>query len=241
VRRGHFGVLFIVNNVFFNAVILTKNNRQMQINSKKILYLTDRLFIAKGNFKEAYIHPDDNSLCVKVFYGSEHRIRSAFSREKRYMDILQKRNIPRHILPEYHGAITTSRGIALVYELIRDYDGHISQNIYDYAFSEDFLADNFSMIVRLINKFKQDVLLYELVPTVFGLDNILYRRLNAREGNLVIIDDLGSGRLVPLEFYFTFFAQAKIKRKWRDFMRKMKERHDTPLLRKLSEEITGLD
>ncbi len=47
--------------------------------------------------------------------------------------------------------------------------------------------------------------------------NIVFRKLDDAEGELVLIDSVGNSDLLPLCDYSAFFARRKILRKWRRF------------------------
>jgi hypothetical protein len=43
--------------------------------------------------------------------------------------------------------------------------------------------------------------------------NLLYKKLNEKSGEIVLIDDIGPSELIPVGLYSSFFAKKKIRRK----------------------------
>jgi hypothetical protein len=52
------------------------------------------------------------------------------------------------------------------------------------------------------------------------------------------IDDIGSAALIPIEYYFTFAARARINRKWEKFVKYLAEICTNPLAQKLIKQIS---
>jgi GTP cyclohydrolase II len=95
-----------------------------------MLILKDEDFIAKGNERACYLHPDDNNKTIKVTYENNIRKKSKQSeKEIKYYKELQSRGIKnwKH-LPEYFGEVKTNKGDGFVLELVKDYDGEVSKS-----------------------------------------------------------------------------------------------------------------
>ena len=95
------------------------------------LTLTADLLIGAGGHKKVYVHPQDESLCVKVLhYGAEDK---DWQKELRYRRSREKRSLTSTLLTEYYGACPlTGGGIGYVFERIRDFDGHDSLTFQDH-------------------------------------------------------------------------------------------------------------
>lgn len=61
------------------------------------------------------------------------------------------------------------------------------------------------------------MLAWKIVTMTIKAKNILYQKLNQREGRLVIIDNIGHSDFIPVCDYIDFMAERKIRRKWRRF------------------------
>jgi predicted Ser/Thr protein kinase len=208
---------------------------------KQYLILSEEKFIGKGIQKRCYIHPDDNSLCVKIVYNSKKQPTIVNpSIEAKYNEKLKDRNIP--ILPKYYGKVSTDFGEGYVYELVKDDDGAnpaISLSLHDYISSDLLLKENFDQLVDGLKRFKADMLFYEVVTTVLYPGNILCKKTNGGFGRFIIIDDIGSAALIPIEYYFTFAAHARINRKWKRLIEYIKTHYKNEMIDKLIKQISS--
>ena len=68
-------------------------------------------------------------------------------------------------------------------------------------------------------------------------ENIIFQRTAENNYRVRIINDMGSSVLIPLEYYFTYFARTKILRRWIKFLEVLKTNYNSPLIDKLIEKI----
>jgi len=99
------------------------------------LILPADLLLAIGNNRRCYYHPDDRNLCVKVVHPDIGE--KVNNREKKYYQLLQKRDISWDRLARYQGAVATDQGEGLVFDVVRDYDGSIAKTVDHYLKLED--------------------------------------------------------------------------------------------------------
>jgi len=181
---------------------------------KKLINLDPSYIIAKGYHRECYVHPENENLCIKivVFGGLKES-----KREQKYYRLLQKRNIPWEILPEFHGVVETNLGSGAVFDLIRDYDGNVSKIMEHYLTSgdkPDTCDPNLSAAIDLL---KTSLYQHNIITMTLKPKNIVYKKISPEKGRLVIVDNIGTSDFIPLCNYNTFFARRKISRKWRRF------------------------
>ena len=183
---------------------------------------------ARGGNRLCYVHPEHQSLCVKVR-------RPDFSLEQRR----RKKGFPKTLLPlshfddnreEYgvmtlldrmfgealyrhvsrcHGFVSTDMGDGLVSELIRNEDGTIAETLKKYIWDHGFDAASQSAVERLCDHWvslaipSRDLLLHNIVVQCKG-DAIV---------RLVVVDGLGSSGLFPFHRLPLSLRQRKVKRK----------------------------
>ncbi len=177
------------------------------------LFLSEKDFLGKGACKIVYCHPEDISKCVKLSLGSSQDRDTRD--ELRYRKICRK-NVERStLLTKYYGTVETNFGTGYVYELVRDYDGTVSETF------ESFLSreKNISKIYELLQKFKNKLFEEPIVTRTLSPVNILIQHVSEKETQIRIVDDIGMGHvLIPFPYFSLTLAQSRKKNKWREFM-----------------------
>ena len=205
--------------------------------NKKTLILNEDDFVGNGRHKRCYRLSFDPKKCVKLPYSSDGK--KDLDREIAYLKILRTRNKDYSILPKYFGAITTNLGIGHIYEFIQNYDGTPSKTLEDYLYDQSLLESHLSNIIFHLKKLK--ITLYENEIITMGIfpENIIIEQLseNADDIKLRVINDMGSAALIPIEYYFSYFAKKKISKRWLKFINTLKIRYDFPIVHKLADNI----
>ena len=179
-----------------------------------MLTLEPSQLIGRGLRRECYFHPEDENKCVKVVVAGDHK---ETVREQSYYRLLEKRGISWKMLARFYGNVETNRGPGAVFELVRDYNGNISRTL-EYYFSAVDAADlSYQMLSRELPLLRQYLLQWKIVTMSIKPDNIAFKKVNASEGNLVVIDNIGNSDFIPICNYVDFMAVRKIRRKWRHF------------------------
>jgi len=182
--------------------------------------------IGTGVERDAYIHPSDPGKCIKV---CKKKKCLQTEREVAYLRGLQRRKDFSWIhLPRFFETILTNKGLCMVVELVRDYDGQISKNLSHYlsaGLSIDHFRSELSQLKAYLLKY------YVIFNYDMSADNLLYQGLDKKEGRLMIIDGLGDTVFIPLLNYFKGHVRKKILRRWERFEKKL-NKHNTILDRK---------
>ncbi|MFI2809708.1 MULTISPECIES: YrbL family protein [Microbulbifer] len=184
---------------------------------------------ARGGNRLCFVHPDDDSLCIKVrrpdFTLADRRRKKGFPKnlkplsafddnreEWRVMASLQKRygDLVFHHVSRCFGFVDTDMGRGLVSELIRDGSGAISQTLKKVIWDEAF-TDECRTAVEELSRFWEG----NLVPSRhLLLHNIVVQRdIQGCIERLVVIDGLGSAGLLPMSIFPRVFQRNKIKKK----------------------------
>ena len=194
-----------------------------------MLTLAGREPFAIGGTRRCFVHPDDESLCVKVLRPDRtpsarlagargwRRLKGLRGFDDQRKEVKAYRQLPRsridwtHV-PRYHGTVPTDQGIGVVTELHRNWDGGLPLNL------EQLVPDGMTdALDAAINEFKAWLrrtlfLSRDLLP-----HNIIAVAVDPQRYRLVIVDGIGNSELVPLSNWFATCARRKVERKIRKF------------------------
>ncbi|MDO4178968.1 MAG: YrbL family protein [Phascolarctobacterium sp.] len=178
-----------------------------------MITLTEDLRIGKGVEKIAYFHPSDPNICVKIIYSKAKEAAKVIARELQMSTKIQESHPEVKGLSLFYGTEETNFGLGYKYELIRDYDGVMSQTLEEYLESFDAADENeLAKLKDALETLRERMLDFGIIPMAMYPRNIMVRKLSPDDFELVIIDDIGSAVLIPLEYYFKLVADKRIKR-----------------------------
>ena len=193
------------------------------------LVLTDHNPFAQGGNRLCFVHPEDSLRCIKVrrpdFTLEDRRREKGFPKNLKplssFDDNREEFLVMEQLMRIYgeqvfqhisrcFGFIDTNLGQGLVSELIRDYDGAISQTLKKYLWDQGLTEDCQTAINALCRFWEQEV-----IPSRdLLLHNIVVQRSQAgRIKRLVVIDGLGSPGLVPFHWLPRTQRKKKVARK----------------------------
>ena len=183
-----------------------------------MLILKDEDFVGKGNERACYIHPEDKNKAVKITYENNNRKKSKQTKiEVAYYKKLIKRGLNnwKH-LPKFYGEVTTDKGKGFVVEIIRDYDGKISN-----TFAHYIKENGIETYAKEIESYKKYFLDNKIIFN-FGMmpKNILLRKNSETDFDLVLIDGLGDVSHLTIQNVIPYFARRRINSRWRKFEKK---------------------
>ena len=153
--------------------------------------ITDELYLDEGTSRKVYIHPLDNTKCIKIAKKNGKRY-SVFWNENMMnyrFHLLYK--ISKSIV-KYYGTINTNLGIGLVFELVKDYDKNISRTLEYYNNNTSFFK-NPERLIELNNKIidlKKDVVNVNSKADSDYYDglNIIVKKLSKDKFDIICID-----------------------------------------------------
>lgn len=187
-----------------------------------MISLKEGTLVGTGTNRACYVHPENPDKCIKVTISEDHK---ESWRETRYFQLLQKRSISWNMLVHFYGIVDTDLGKGMICDLPRDFNGDISKTVQYYI---DHPHD-----IKINNLFKMmdDLRAYLLHNLIIVKDlnflNLLYHRINEKEGNIIIIDGIGNNDFIPFATYIAPLTRKKILRRWHNFEaawpRKVKE------------------
>lgn len=198
---------------------------------KKVLNLSEDLFYGAGRHKKCYLHPENENLCIKIAYNRGGQ--TDLLREIDYIKVLKRRNKNYDILPQYYGEIETNLGHGYLFEVIRNFDKSKSITLQEILLSPELFKQNFDLTVKLVKELKEKLFDNEIITMGLFPENIIFQKISPTNYKVRIVNDMGSGVLIPLEYYFHYFAKAKVARRWEQFINTLKKQYACELTTKL--------
>jgi len=183
------------------------------------IILTEDLFLGKGAHKKWYQHPTDKNLCVKILFQTPD---VDLEKELAYRKALERRHKKSLLLPNYLGTCKTNLGEGYIFECINDYDGKVSESLYDFIKSVPPTKGHLKKIINYIIEFRKIYATEKIVVSDTDPRNLMIQRLSPTEHTFKIIDNIGSPVLLPLAYYLGFVESKRAKKYWGRFMVKLK-------------------
>lgn len=154
-------------------------------------------------------------------------------REINYIKVLKRRKKNYDILPQYYGEVETNLGHGYVFEIIRNYDKSKSITLQEILLSPNLFKINFDLTVKMVKELKNRLFDNEIITMGLFPENIIFQKTSPTNYKVRIVNDMGSGVLIPLEYHFHYFAKSKVKRRWEQFINTLKTQYASELTTKL--------
>ncbi len=174
-------------------------------------------FIARGQTRACYQHPDDESRCIKIDAKKEGaRKLTPSEKEALYYQKIARLQpqFPYDAVPEFHGWVETNLGKGAVFDLIQDeVSGRVSKSLREYL--EDFQEDE--QIAKwdlALEQFKASLIKHCVLARDLGAHNICVKI--KRDGSLqfIAIDGVGHRDFIPLVDVWPWLARRKLNRQF---------------------------
>ena len=201
------------------------------------LILDENLFVGNGRHKRCYVLQQDSTKCVKIPYSTDGK--KDLDREIAYLKILKNKEKDYSVLPKYFGSVSTNLGTGHIYEFIANYDNTPSKTLEDYLFDLSLLEDNLDLLTKHLIALKKALYENEIITMGIFPENIIIQQTgkNKADIKLRVINDMGSAALIPLEYYFSYFAKKKVTKLWIRFINTLRTRYNFPTVHKLADKI----
>lgn len=164
----------------------------------------EKHFLGEGANKICYNHPKDESLCVKVLKDRPCAKRRTKREIKTYKQ-LKRRKVTGRYIAHYFGTIETNLGRGYLFEYLS-----VDETILD-TFSAEELKEKLQLLYE--HCYRDAVVLSDL-----HADNLVVRD----DGQLCIIDGLGSGEFIPICYWSKYFTRRKLSRKFKRLAKELK-------------------
>ncbi|MDR2861097.1 MAG: hypothetical protein LBV07_00895 [Syntrophobacterales bacterium] len=186
-----------------------------------MVLLDDTLLIARGLHRGCYRHPLMPDKCVKVHLKEEYNQETI--REIKYYRRIADKVFPEPIISQYYGTVQTNLGTGYIFDLIKDYNGEVSKTLLHYLSDKSMYLRYKDDLKRAYGRVKTLANQYAIVTMGLKPYNILYRLKNQDNGELIIVDNLGCSNLIPLAYYFDYFARQKLSRRFNQFEKALQD------------------
>ncbi len=163
-------------------------NQRHPPNALQRLSLTGLEPFAKGGKRHCYVHPDDDTLCVKVPADADDK-RSHLEQSLDLEDYASLKKFGSNAvfdhIPEIRGVIDTDLGAGIVMHLYRDADGQIARNLSDLVKEKGLTPP----LIEAIDELKQWLRKQRLLTRDAGPHNVLAVHLGGDKWKLIIVED----------------------------------------------------
>lgn len=172
--------------------------------------------IGEGQERICYVHPQDPSKLVKVLKGeSENQTR----REMKLYQRLQRKDTDYSQLPRFYGRVVTNLGRGFITDLIRDYDGNISNSLY-WFFERGIPVSEFYPYLEDLKQYLLDNQI--VISDDLRRTNVLFQKTSPLTAHLVVIDGLGNHSAINWLDGLRIVTDSKINRRWERFFVRLK-------------------
>ena len=112
--------------------------------------LTEKNILGKGTNKIVYYHPADKNKCIK--FSLDKADETDIQYELKFRKICKKRIEHSTLLTKYYGTVETNLGTGHVFELVRDFDGQLSETFLNLFLREKNSPKVFAALAMLEKK-----------------------------------------------------------------------------------------
>ena len=172
--------------------------------------------IGMGKERMCFVHPEDPRLAIKI---AREKVSQQSQREiKFYRRLIKRGGVHDRHIPGFHGLCETSRGVGIVVDLIRNYDGEIARPL-NWYLAQGYPIEEFEpSLEELKQSFLQNLIIFNHDMTI---GNLLVQKISATKVRIVAIDGLGDVVAIDWLDIFPFLVRRKIERRWQRFMERL--------------------
>lgn len=193
-----------------------------KLNNK--IHLPPSNLIASGRQRACYQHPEYDDLCIKVHL--EGRDDKETLREVRYYKRLYRKGFTPTTISHYYGTQETDLGLGYVFPLVKDKSGNVSNTLDYYLKDKNAFIKHQKNMKIAYQQFKKSIYKEAIATMALKTYNIVYQLGHKPHGQFLIIDNLGSANLIPLDYFSSTLARSTLERRFADFEKRLyKEFH----------------
>ena len=176
-----------------------------------VLKINEDLFIGSGGHQATYIHPIDQTKCIKIPHMKDD---GDVRKEMRYRKSCEAKLKNSKLVTEFFGTVETNLGLGYVFERVLDYDGKTSKDMKKFLPKIKPDSKTLQQIWTLLLNFKSDFLKENIVIVDTDIENFMVQETAPGIYRVRIVDNIGTPVLIPLVYWFEFAAAWKAKRYW---------------------------
>ena len=177
--------------------------------------------IGRGLFCICYLHPENNTICVKL-PTTHKKARKRQAAEAAYYRKLYKNKVDLAYIADYLGPCLTSLGSGHLYQYIKDNDGQTSKTLNHYLANHPQKTE--ALITHLTKLGGYLLENHILIGDLHG-NNIVFQHLSDNSTKLIIVDGIGDRVIFTAPNFFKSVKERKIIRRWNRFIRRLQADH----------------
>ncbi len=201
-----------------------------------MITLDDTLLIGRGTLRACYLHPQDETLIIKVAIPGRRGGEEANHKEfLSYRKISQRHGELEHI-SHCHAIVATNMGDGLVCDRIRDSSGETARTIWDMVvYDDDCDVENILEVARSLCDYliAHDLFLFDI-----NLKNIVMKKDRDGSYRAYAIDLKGpydNKEFLQLSSRISFLGRKKLKRRTRQLLERIVQfREQREMLKRLA-------
>ena len=175
------------------------------------LTINEDLFIGSGGHQATYIHPIDETKCIKIPHSKDD---GDVKKEMRYRRMCAAKLENSALVTKFFGTIETNLGLGYVFERVLDYDGKTSLDMKKFLPKTKPDEKTLQKIWTTLLNFKSDFLRENIAIVDTDIENFMVQEHAPETYRVRIVDNIGTPVLIPLVYWFDFAAAWKAKRYW---------------------------
>ena len=177
-----------------------------------MIFLSDNDYIGEGEIRVCYQHPHNKNVCVKV---PKQAVSRAYTlKEIIYFKKLNNRRLKHHdyqFYSNFKGEIQTNKGLAQLFDLVRDEDtGNVSKTLEYYLIEDKSLP--LEILENALKSLKDQMYQHRVFLRDLRARNLCCKKNIDGSVQLVIIDGIGHRDFIPLADTFDYYTRKKIER-----------------------------
>ena len=187
-----------------------------------MITLDDNSMIGQGTLRACYLHPQDDTLIIKVGRAGQVDGDDANRKELLSYQKLRQRHENLHHISHCHGFVETNKGKGLVCDCIRDNSGEIARTIWDIVVYED--ACDIEHILEVARTLCDYLIANDLFLFDINLKNIVLRKNRENSYKAYAVDLKGpydNKEFLQLSSRITFLGRKKLKRRAKQLLERI--------------------
>lgn len=186
------------------------------------IFLCEKDIIGRGMNKIVYYHPKDKNKCIKFSLNNSDETDIQY--EIKFRKSCKQKVEQSELLTKYFGIVETNLGRGYVFELVRDFDGELSET-FETLLRRDIKSPK---VFEVLEMFKEKLFEEVMIISPIFSNNILVQKISEQEIRIRIVDGIGMHVLLPIPYYSKTFAIIHLKKMWRRFMKLLREEYGLP-------------
>ncbi len=176
-----------------------------------IITIDEQLLIGAGGHQATYIHPRDQTKCIKIPHTPDD---GDVRKEMRYRKSCAAKLERSRLVTKFFGTAETNLGLGYIFERVLDYNGKTGRDLKEFLPKVKPDARTLQRIWTVMLNFKSDFLHENIAIVDTDITNFMVQEPAPGVYRVRIVDNIGTPVLIPLVYWFEFAAAWKARRYW---------------------------